>query len=98
MRMTSEIGVRYRTRPVPLRRVGDETVVARPEDGKALVLNPTATVIWQAMASWSSTDELLGRLETVYPATPDATRVEGLERLVAELLSEGLVESSRTTS
>lgn len=81
-----------RRRPVPERTVGDQVVLARPAGGTALVLGPTAAVVWVALEGWLTPEELEAALGTRYPDVPVADRRAALEEILRMLDDEALLE------
>lgn len=82
---------RFRAVAVPTRRVGARTVVARPADGAARLLNPTAAQVWELLHEPMTADEVDRHLGTLYPAADEHRRTTDLHRLLDELRSERLV-------
>lgn len=74
------------------RDVGDRTVLPRISDGSALVLGPTAALVWAHLVCWRSRAELMAWLEHNYPDIAETDRDLALEAILSELLREDLVE------
>jgi hypothetical protein len=80
-----------RNADVAARRLGDEVVIFRPDDGELFNLNPQAALVWMAADGRTRLDEIVR--STVWReydvdlerATADA------EALVAELVEAGLM-------
>ncbi len=86
---------RIRRVPVPQRRVGRSAVVAHPNTGAPVVLNETATVLWEFIDVWRYANELPVLLSEVYPDT-DPEVVAGGVAVALELLEGAdLIEHSR---
>ena len=68
--------------------------IARPHGGTAIVLEPTAAVIWTALEQWCAMSDLLEVLEECYPSVPPSERVETLDVLLPLLFDEGLIVRS----
>jgi hypothetical protein len=77
---------------VPERSVGDQVVLARPVGGAALVLGPTAALVWMALADWLAIDELETTLATQYPNIPAGDRHGALHEIIQMLDDEDLLE------
>jgi hypothetical protein len=77
---------------VPERTVGDQVVLARPAGGSALVLGPTAAVVWMALEEWLVHDQLEAALAAQYPDIPPAERDAALEEILRMLDDEALLE------
>jgi hypothetical protein len=77
---------------VPERTVGDQVVLARPGGGSALVLGPTAAVVWMAREEWLVHDQLEAALAAQYPDIPPADRDAALEEILRMLDDEALLE------
>lgn len=72
--------------------MGDQVVVGRADADAALVLPSTAGVVWAALATWSSVDQLGATLAERYPDVPPAERAEALAAILELLDEAGLVE------
>lgn len=83
---------RIRRRPAPERTVGDQVVVARADTDAALVLPPTAGVVWAALATWCRPSDLAATLAERYPDVPSAERDDALAGILDLLDEAGLVE------
>ncbi len=81
-----------RHRRVPTRTFANRVIVARPLDGTALVLGPTAASVWRLLDSWVSTSEVDAGLGVRFPDVPEHDRLRSSREILALLDDEGLLE------
>ena len=84
---------RFERSCVPHRRVGDQLVLAHPSSRTALVLGPTACLVWSALDSSPTFDQLIQALAVSYPDVIEGDLVAVLDEILALLLHAGLVEA-----
>ena len=72
-------------------KVGEEQVLLHLGRGHYFALNPTAAWIWEQLAQPRSLEELRSEMTEIYEVEGDEARMD-IEGLVAELLSESLIE------
>ncbi|MGH9085906.1 MAG: PqqD family protein [Acidimicrobiales bacterium] len=77
---------------MPQRTVGDQVVLARPHGGSALVLAPTAAIVWSCLAAWTDADGLADELAARYPDVAPADRRDALDAILRLLQAEDLLE------
>jgi hypothetical protein len=66
-------------------------VLYHRDTGSGVVLNPTGSLIWEALTSPQSEDDLAGRLAIKYPATlPDRIATD-VSSYIQSLLENGLI-------
>ena len=70
-------------------------VVAQLDRDAALVLAPTAAVVWEALAMWRSSTELEGVLAQQYPQIDPAERRDALAHILTLLDEAELLEPPR---
>ena len=72
-------------------RVGDRVVLYHRDTGSGVVLNPTGSMIWDALAAPCSTADLAQDLATRYPGMP-ADKIESdINTYVESLRENGLI-------
>ncbi len=72
-------------------RVGDRVVLYHRDTGSGVVLNPTGSLIWDALAMPCSAADLAGDLATRYPGL-SADRIESdINTYVESLRENGLI-------
>lgn len=69
-------------------------MLSRLRQGTALLLEPTAAVVWEAATDWISVGDLERILASRYPGIDTSERAEALERIVTMFIDEDLVEQS----
>ena len=67
-------------------------MLARPRDGTALVLGPTAAVVWSALEGWTTPSTLDAALGDVFPEVSAAERSAALDEILTLLEGEALLE------
>lgn len=77
---------------VPQRVIGDQVVLALPRDGTALLLAPTAALVWSATERWTTFGELERFVGEWHPDVARSVRLEALREIVRVLWDEGLIE------
>jgi hypothetical protein len=74
-------------------RLGDEVLLLAPGSSEALRLNPTASLVWNALTEWLTAEELQERALPV--AAEDRETVIGdVEALLADLLAQGVIQAA----
>jgi hypothetical protein len=91
----TETPARIRRRSRPQRRVVHETVVSRPSDGLPLVLNSVATVLWDALADWHDSAELIDVLGAQFPDVGGDERSRAVAETLDLLADEDLIDRER---
>lgn len=81
-----------RRRRRPQRRVADEILVARVSDGSAVLLNPMATLIWDALEGWQDEDGLVAELARRFPDVGHEERTRAVSEALQMLDREDLLE------
>jgi hypothetical protein len=72
-------------------RVGDRVVLYHRDTGSGIVLNPTGSLIWDALATPRSTADLVDNLAGRYPGvTPEKISAD-VSTYVESLLENGLI-------
>lgn len=74
-------------------RVGDRVVLYHRDTGSGVVLNPTGSIIWDALASPRSTADLAGDLAARYPGMTSEKIAADVGVYVESLLENGLIAS-----
>lgn len=72
--------------------MADETLVARTSDGSAVLLNPVATLVWDALADWQDTAGLVAVLARQFPEVGHEERSHAVCEALALLGEEDLLE------
>ena len=72
-------------------RVGDRVVLYHRDTGSGVVLNPTGSLIWEALATPCSTDELAQDLSARYPGMTDEKIRNDVNTYVESLRENGLI-------
>ena len=75
------------------RAVQDRAVLYSWDDGKAIVLNPTGSVLWEALESPRTVDELTEILVARFPDLPAERARADVEAFLARLSDESVVLS-----
>lgn len=73
-------------------KVGDRVVLFDQRMGRALVLNPTGALVWNALIEPRSPAELASVLTEAFPSIAEAQAAKDVMTYIEQLLSEGLVE------
>lgn len=71
--------------------VGDRVVLYHRGSGTALVLNPTGTTVWAALAQPATTQGLASALREKVPALAEADAIEDVSALIDDLRRRGVV-------
>jgi len=74
-------------------RVGDRVVLYHRDTGSGIVLNPTGSMIWDALATPQSAVDLADALSSRYPGLPRDKITADVGVYVESLLENGLVAS-----
>ena len=81
-----------RHKRVPTRGFGHKLIVARPDDGAPVVMEPTAVLVWQQLDDWVTVDDLDRCLATAYPEVPKEDRVAARTEILGVLKDDGFLE------
>ena len=81
-----------RRRSRPQRRIADELLVAGVADGTPVLLNPVATILWDALEGWQDEHELTDVLARRFPDVDQANRARAVADALALLDEEDLLE------
>jgi len=73
---------------------GDRAAIYHRETRKALTLNPVGTLVWQALTTPQTRNDLLEMLQTRFPQVDQATLSADLEKFLAELRGHALIIES----
>lgn len=73
------------------REIDGRTVVIDLEDGRVRTLNPTGSVVWQAIDNTTIAD-LQARLAAAFPDEPSERLAGDVEAFVSELIDRGLAQ------
>ncbi|RYE86466.1 MAG: PqqD family protein [Myxococcales bacterium] len=73
------------------REIDGRTVVIHLDDGRVRTLNPTGSVVWQAIDNTTLAD-LHARLAAAFPDEPSERLAGDVEAFVAELVDRGLAQ------
>ena len=73
------------------RAVQDRAVLYSWDDGKAIVLNPTGSVLWEALESPRSASELADELVRRFPGLPVERARKDVEAFLERLRGESVV-------
>lgn len=74
-------------------RVGDRVVLYHRDTGSGVVLNPTGSIIWDALATPRSAADLAGDLAARYPGLENDRISRDVGTYVESLLENGLIAS-----
>lgn len=74
-------------------RVGDRVVLYHRDTGSGVVLNPTGSIIWDALAAPQSAADLADDLSARYPALGREKISADVGTYVESLLENGLIAS-----
>lgn len=78
------------------RLVGDEMVLVNLGTNQILTLNPTGARVWELLTAGTSRSEIEATLLTEYDVSSSEVAAS-IDALLAELESEGLVETGETS-
>jgi len=87
-------GSRLRHRCVPFRAFGDWLIVARPIDGAATILEPTAAVVWRQLDDWTTQQDIDRSLAHAFPTVSTAERLAARIQILEGFRADDLVERS----
>lgn len=73
------------------RAVQDRAVLYSWDDGKAIVLNPTGSVLWEALASPQSVDDLVEELVRRFPGLSHERARADVDAFLDRLRDESVV-------
>jgi hypothetical protein len=71
----------------------DGTVLLDADGGRLYGLNPTASMIWQALSAGRSVEQIICDVTVRFDAPPDRVRAD-VSTLVAQLQDRGLVAAT----
>lgn len=71
----------------------DGTVLLDADRGRFYGLNPTASIIWQALSTGRSVEQITRDLTARFTAPPDRVRAD-VSTLVAQLRDRGLLDTT----
>jgi hypothetical protein len=89
----SETGLFRRSPDVDETRVGDRVVLYHVRDGGAFVLNPTASLLWDRLATPCDIAGLAERLRSAFPSLPDERARRDAQTCMRELEGSGLIRA-----
>jgi hypothetical protein len=92
--IVEHLASKMRRRALPERKVDDQTVIASPGDGAALVLAPTAAAVWAHLAEWQDEVELVTFLAGRHPDVALHELRAVVELIVGALDEAGMLERS----
>lgn len=72
-------------------QVGDRSVLYHRSSRKAVVLNPTGSVIWRALATPQTMEALAERLRSQFASVTEAQAKTDVSAFLQELLSHDLI-------
>jgi hypothetical protein len=72
-------------------RVGERVVLYHRSDRKAVVLNPTGTLIWPQLSRPRSAAQLLEHLKEVFPEVPPEQLEADLQLYLGELRDQRVI-------
>jgi hypothetical protein len=72
-------------------RVGDRVVLYHRDTGSGLVLNPTGSIIWDALQAPQSAADLASGLAARFPGTQHEKITADVNNYVESLLENGLI-------
>lgn len=72
--------------------VGDRVVLYHKDSGNAIVLNPTATIIWQELQPQADIHQLSAELSNRFPDVDHERIVEDVRVCLEELTTEQLIQ------
>jgi hypothetical protein len=72
-------------------RVGDRVVLYHRDTGSGVVLNPTGSIIWDALAAPKSAADLADKLSARYPGLERERLTADVGSYVESLLENGLI-------
>ncbi len=73
-------------------RVGDRVVLYHRDAGSGIVLNPAGSLIWDAMSTPRSQDELATQLATKFPSIPRSRIESDVSTYIDSLLAHSLID------
>jgi hypothetical protein len=79
-------------RHVPERVFGDKLIVARPSDGAPVVLAPTAVLVWQSLADWTTIEGIDACLADSFPEVHARERADARRAILAALCDDDLLD------
>ncbi len=86
------MGAVVRHRRVPMRRLGDTVIVARPRDGAPVILAGTAAFVWRLLDEGSTPASIDSRLEERFPTIAADERVTARTEILRMLRDDELLE------
>lgn len=73
-------------------RVGDRVVLYHRQSGNAVVLNPTATILWEQLQADAAIDQLAAELSERFAGIEHDTIAEDVRMCLEELRTEQLIQ------
>ena len=90
----SESSGKFRQRPrVAWREIEGEAVLVDPVRGRMVVLNPSGLVLWQALETGQSAEELVGRLLEEFDVSESEARRD-VDAFLGSLNERNLLEAA----
>ena len=91
--MVDERAAIFRRAPtVEETHVGDRVVLYHRDSGNAIVLNPTATILWQGLQPQADIQQLSTELSNRFPEMDHETIVEDVRLCLEDLRTEQLIQ------
>lgn len=87
-------GERFRRRPGVLwRRSLDAVVLLPPDAAETYTMGGTGPVLWELLADWHTTEDLVTRLAELFDAQPDVVAAD-VAPVLADLQALGALETT----
>jgi hypothetical protein len=80
-----------RSQSVDEQRVGERCVLYHRESGKAIVLNPTGSLIWTSLISLSTPSDLAEQLQATFPSLKSEQAFLDVSTFISDLQEHDLV-------
>lgn len=95
--MGEDISMHYtRSGQVDASPVGDRIVLYHRNSGKALVLNPTGSFLWECLETPQTLPDLTQRLRARFPSVAEVQAMEDVRRYLQALTEQELIEPDST--
>lgn len=78
---------------LPFQKMNEETLVVDPKTREVHLLNPTASRVWELLATPQTIGDLVGSLGREFDASPETLRAD-VTALLHELSGKGLIDPS----
>ena len=86
--------MRYRKEAaVDVDQIGDDLILMHLVSRRMIILNPTGTILWDALDTFPTRDELVGLLREALPDQPAAELEAGLTAVLDGLTEAGLLHA-----